>query len=515
MDESANRGFDRRTVLKAGGMLGVGGALAGCVDGVNPLSEDDNDPAATDRTGVVPAFAQGVGYGNVDALLADTSLRDGINQQIRTLDEQVDSYRGPMTVEEFLDQMQESAGVDPRKIHEILGFWGSGANSGAVVLWTDWPESALTGQMSDYSEETYQGTTLYVPEYGGPGAVLEDGVYAVGSGEAVRSVIDVRDGRAQGMSGRLRQVYDSTQGMTRLAVDVPDLSMEDLTGREASSGSQVEQTANSLLKTVEYASGSFSQQGTSRVMQVSLATPSADDADALGASLTAGRQLALNQLETARSQSTLSEVEKLLYDRIVTFAEETTISQNGSTIQMEYAAPPAEFVRNGPALLLAAGVFINTAGFLQTRAEETGQESSEQVTSRVVPAGSAVGIADSEQEVIQTVKISVARTPGGGDIDLGRMTIQYVSPNGVQTFTRDSSPGFSLSPIKDGDSSFPVLNDDGDMGQISIDLTQSGLEPLEPGESATLTLTTDTGGETQIRLTVPDVIRSRSVALSP
>ena len=520
MQERSSRGFDRRTVLKVGGMLGVSGALAGCVEGINPLSEDESGPETTNRSGVVPDFAQGIAHGNLEALLADSALRDGLNQQIQTLDEQTDGYSGPMSVDSFLDQMEDNAGVDPRKIHEVVGFWGSDAETGAAVLWTDWSESALTNQMSSYSEETYHGTTLYVPEYGGPGAVLGDGVYAVGSSEAVRSVIDVRDGRAKGLSGRLRSEYDATQGMTRVAVDVPDLSMERLTGEEASSGSQVEQTANSLLKTVEYASGSFFQDGNSRVMQVSLATESADDAEALDGSLSAGRQLALNQLGTMRNQSEPSSMERLLLDRVGTFARDATISQNGSSVDVRYAAPPAEFVRNSPALLLAAGVLFNTAGFLQTRAEETGQESSQQA-GRIQPMSTVGEVVDGE---VAVVKMTVRKAPVTADISLRDAVVQAVSPTGVVTLTTNGGTGenFLVKPVKDDDGSIAasgVLNSDEDVATLVFDIggnnvssvDSSGIGALPAGADAYFTLTTQAGAQTELKATVPDSLAGKNV----
>ena len=66
---------------------------------------------------------------------------------------------------------------------------------------------------------------------------------------------------------------------------------------------------------------------------------------------------------------------------------------------------------------IAAGVLINTAGLLQSQAEATGEESSEQVTDRVV-VQSVSGTADGSAEEIDEISVTVRRSLGAGDIDL-------------------------------------------------------------------------------------------------
>jgi len=73
---------------------------------------------------------------------------------------------------------------------------------------------------------------------------------------------------------------------------------------------------------------------------------------------------------------------------------------------------------------IAAGVLINTAGFLQSSAEQTGQQSSDQVTNRlqVTSATGQIGTVSGEDRV-GVVNISVSRAPGVGNIDLSETTI--------------------------------------------------------------------------------------------
>ena len=80
---------------------------------------------------------------------------------------------------------------------------------------------------------------------------------------------------------------------------------------------------------------------------------------------------------------------------------------------------------------IAAGVLINTAGFLQSQAEATGQESTDLVSERV-QVTSAVGIVtdNAENGNLSEIRISVSGSPGSDEIDLSETTIQAVGPNG-------------------------------------------------------------------------------------
>jgi len=81
---------------------------------------------------------------------------------------------------------------------------------------------------------------------------------------------------------------------------------------------------------------------------------------------------------------------------------------------------------------IAAGVLINTAGFLQTQAEATGQESTDLVSERI-DVSSSVGIIDSAADgTLEQVRLTVSGAPGADDIDLGDTTIQGVGPGGQQ-----------------------------------------------------------------------------------
>jgi len=74
---------------------------------------------------------------------------------------------------------------------------------------------------------------------------------------------------------------------------------------------------------------------------------------------------------------------------------------------------------------IAAGVLINTAGFLQTQAEDTGTESTEQVANALTINNQVGNVSD--DDIIDTVRLEVQPAAGADDINLAQLTIQYVS----------------------------------------------------------------------------------------
>ncbi|MFC7132888.1 MULTISPECIES: archaellin/type IV pilin N-terminal domain-containing protein [Salinibaculum] len=179
---------------------------------------------------------------------------------------------------------------------------------------------------------------------------------------------------------------------------------------------------------------------------------------------------------------------------------------------------------------IAAGVLINTAGFLQSSAEDTGQGASEQTTNRLTVASSVTG--DVIGNNVTNISMNVKRAQGAEDIDLSDTTIQFVGPNGVTDLTYNETvsvgeANFNVSKVQDNDNSLdtaerdPVLNDETDQAKIGINLGGQGsndpaLVNMTTGEEATMTITTRAGGETEVRIRVPDTLSGKSaVTLSP
>ncbi|WP_324665518.1 archaellin/type IV pilin N-terminal domain-containing protein [Haloarcula sediminis] len=172
---------------------------------------------------------------------------------------------------------------------------------------------------------------------------------------------------------------------------------------------------------------------------------------------------------------------------------------------------------------IAAGVLINTAGFLQSGAEETGQQSSDQVTNRLQVV-SAVG-QDINGDTVDTVRITVKQAPGANNIDLSTTTLQFVHSSGSTDLTFGSydasdspSPGndadFNVVDVQDEDGSIDadgvVLNDPADRAQIILDASSITSSGFTEGDTATIQINTQSGGNTELRLVVPETLSGAS-----
>ena len=79
---------------------------------------------------------------------------------------------------------------------------------------------------------------------------------------------------------------------------------------------------------------------------------------------------------------------------------------------------------------IAAGVLINTAGFLQTQAQSTGEESTQQVSTNLVFLSTTGSVADSESG-IANFSTTVQLGPGSDAIDLNSSTISVFTDAGA------------------------------------------------------------------------------------
>jgi len=187
---------------------------------------------------------------------------------------------------------------------------------------------------------------------------------------------------------------------------------------------------------------------------------------------------------------------------------------------------------------IAAGVLINTAGFLQTKSEETGQQSGQQVTNRLQVAAATGANLDS-QTGVGSVNITMKKSPGASNIDLENATVQWVGPSGTYNLVNASVEAsgadghFGISAFKDSDGSKPVLNDPDDRMIMIFDLgsdevstdnaiyasagegeTGAGYEyfgsKVPEGASVNIKVTTKSGATTTEQLTVPETISGES-----
>jgi flagellin FlaB len=170
---------------------------------------------------------------------------------------------------------------------------------------------------------------------------------------------------------------------------------------------------------------------------------------------------------------------------------------------------------------IAAGVLINTAGFLQSSAEATGQESSDSTTNRLQVISTTGTYLDNNE--VGVVSITLKRGPGAGNVDLEKTTVQWIGPSGSyyqlaeNGASGDPDGRFTISTVQDPDDSSPVLNENADRLTIQLDLGTNDLgsdvafgNELAEGETATVRITTPSGSTTIQEIVVPDTISGTS-----
>jgi len=184
---------------------------------------------------------------------------------------------------------------------------------------------------------------------------------------------------------------------------------------------------------------------------------------------------------------------------------------------------------------IAAGVLVDTAGFLQSKAQQTGEESTDKVTNRVEVI-SAYGIVQqldpryedgtptaeddfyvpgdddgtNDYHRIDELNFVMMRSAGADNIKLEKVVMMWQGPDGADQITL-GSPGTNYTVnINDVTGATDnVLNDDADRAKITVDLDprvsnldtdsdgnldkQTALDALGTGESVTIRFTTVSG----------------------
>ncbi|MFW5950220.1 MAG: archaellin/type IV pilin N-terminal domain-containing protein, partial [archaeon] len=73
---------------------------------------------------------------------------------------------------------------------------------------------------------------------------------------------------------------------------------------------------------------------------------------------------------------------------------------------------------------IAAGVLINTAGFLQSSAESSGEQAAAETTNRIVESSTTGSISSDK---VDSVNMTVRLASGSDDVNLQDVTMQWVT----------------------------------------------------------------------------------------
>ncbi|MCU4924836.1 flagellin [Halobacteria archaeon AArc-dxtr1] len=148
---------------------------------------------------------------------------------------------------------------------------------------------------------------------------------------------------------------------------------------------------------------------------------------------------------------------------------------------------------------IAAGVLINTAGFLQTQAEATGEESTEQVSDRLSIVSASGDVSD--DDAVETLYFTVATAPGSDPIDLEQTTLQLIGTEGEETFTLEDDQIDDVQGMEGN-----VLVTTSDRAEVELDLGDEGDDvypALEEDARVTAIFTTDAGASTEYEIRAP------------
>ena len=158
---------------------------------------------------------------------------------------------------------------------------------------------------------------------------------------------------------------------------------------------------------------------------------------------------------------------------------------------------------------IAAGVLINTAGFLQTKSEATGEEATAQVSNRVTVVSAYGNVTGNDN--VDFVNVTVMRAAGADNINLSAATVQWIGPNEAKTLTWDDTAGssaFTTKKVKGGDSNVLASQD----SRITIVMNASAIGgSLGEGQQAQLTVTTQFGSQTEYWASVPESLQDKNV----
>lgn len=171
---------------------------------------------------------------------------------------------------------------------------------------------------------------------------------------------------------------------------------------------------------------------------------------------------------------------------------------------------------------IAAGVLINTTGVLPEQSGGDGAAPAAGIDGLVV-VGQTGTVVDG---AVGVVNLTVVPGPNAEAVDLGGTTVTWVAPDGAYNLVSDEATGatgdgrFHASARAGASESLPVLDSRDDRAVLTFDLGAPdtprgeafGTE-LRPGDQVSVTLTTDKGANTRIRLAAPESLGSKRVVV--
>jgi len=164
---------------------------------------------------------------------------------------------------------------------------------------------------------------------------------------------------------------------------------------------------------------------------------------------------------------------------------------------------------------IAAGVLINTAGLLQAQAQQTGEETTSEV-SDVVQVGEIVGHSAAGEENISSVNVSMRLASGSDPINLSQMSYTISSPTGEATVLNGNNASSYLTFYEKQslEDNTTVLKDQEDLMVVEFQLSGTdgapGISALEEDEQYSIIAQAPAGGQTYKQVSTPRNIEADS-----
>jgi flagellin FlaB len=158
-------------------------------------------------------------------------------------------------------------------------------------------------------------------------------------------------------------------------------------------------------------------------------------------------------------------------------------------------------------------VLFDTAGILESEAEDTSDGASDQLTDRLDIV--AVTGSDIQDLQIRQIEIVVTQSPDSNSVDLRNVTVQWLGPEtGTALVHEDTALAgqdtFSTVNYTDTDGTFPVLTSTEDRYALQFKPgVEFGNSGLGEGERVELTLVTPAGATLPLRITAPQSLGGR------
>jgi flagellin FlaB len=168
---------------------------------------------------------------------------------------------------------------------------------------------------------------------------------------------------------------------------------------------------------------------------------------------------------------------------------------------------------------IAAGVLINTAGLLQAQAQQTGQETTAEV-SDLMQIGKVVGFEKNsdnvdealgaEDNTITHVNASVRLASGADPINLSKASYTLGTDDSASVVSGNNytNPSVTFYQLQSLEKSSTILADQEDMMVVQFNLSNAtGIEPLADGQKLQIVTQAPAGGASYKQLQTPKRIK--------